>query len=83
MSEVMVDFTTFGQDQEAQSGYSGVSSTLARSTADRSGTEMVTSDYVINREAYFASGEASYETTSASATQSHQQHSHQQYHHQQ
>ena len=63
MSEVMVDFSQVRrQDQEARSGYSGVSSTLARSTADRSGTEMVTTDYVINREAYFASGETSYET---------------------
>merc|ERR1712038_601442 len=63
MSEVMVDFSQYHrQDQEARSGYSGVSSTLARSTADRSGTEMVATDYVINREAYFASGETSYET---------------------
>jgi len=63
MSEVMVDFSQVRrQDQEARSGYSGISSTLARSTADRSGAEMVTTDYVINREAYFASGEASYET---------------------
>jgi hypothetical protein len=63
MSEVMVDFSQYRrQDQEAKSGYSGVSSTLARSTADRSATEMVTSEHVINREAYFASGETSYET---------------------
>merc|ERR1719479_428613 len=63
MSEVMVDFSQYRhQDQEAKSGYSGLSSTLARSTADRSATEMVTTDYVINREAYFASGETSYET---------------------
>merc|ERR1711981_1120662 len=62
-SEVMVDFSQYRrQDQEAKSGFSGVSSTLARSTADRSATEMVTTDYVINREAYFASGETSYET---------------------
>jgi len=60
MSEVMVDFSQIPRD--ARSGYSGMSSTLARSTADRSGTEMVTTDYVINREAYFASGETSYET---------------------
>ena len=58
MSEVMVDFSQVPRD--ARSGYSA--STLARSTADRSGTEMVTTDYVINREAYFASGETSYET---------------------
>merc|ERR1719458_1587116 len=62
MSEVMVDFSQYRQEQEARSGYSGVSSTLARSTADRSGTEMVATDYVINREAYFQSGETSYET---------------------
>merc|ERR1711981_1091650 len=63
MSEVMVDWSHVQrQDQEARSGYSGVSSTIARSTADRSGTEMVATDYVINREAYFASGETSYET---------------------
>jgi hypothetical protein len=62
MSEVMVDFSQYKQEQEARSGYSGVSSTLARSTADRSGTEMVATDYVINREAYFQSGETSYET---------------------
>merc|ERR1711944_194354 len=62
MSEVMVDFSQYHrQDQGARSGYSGVSSTLARSTADRSATEMVTTDYVINREAYFANGETSYE----------------------
>ena len=60
MSEVMVDFSQIPRD--ARSGYSGMSSTLARSTADRSGTEMVQTDYVINREAYFASGETSYET---------------------
>merc|ERR1712223_860423 len=58
MSEVMVDFSQLPRD--ARSGYSA--STLARSTADRSGTEMVTTDYVINRDAYFASGETSYET---------------------
>ena len=59
----MVDFSQVRrQYQEARSGYSGISSTLARSTADRSGAEMVNTDYVINREAYFASGEASYET---------------------
>merc|ERR1719150_1355119 len=58
MSEVMVDFSQLPRD--ARSGYSA--STLARSTADRSGTEMVQTDYVINREAYFASGETSYET---------------------
>jgi len=58
MSEVMVDFSQVPRD--ARSGYSA--STLARSTADRSGTEMVQTDYVINREAYFASGETSYET---------------------
>merc|ERR1712038_598487 len=62
MSEVMVDFSQYHREQEARSGYSGVSSTLARSTADRSGTEMVATDYVINREAYFQSGETSYET---------------------
>ena len=62
MSEVMVDFSQYHQPQEARSGFSGISSTLARSTADRSAAEMVTTDYVINREAYFASGETSYET---------------------
>lgn len=65
MSEVMVDFSNFARDQETRSGYSGVSSTLARSTADRSAAEMVATDYVINREAYF---EASGETTTAATT---------------
>merc|ERR1711997_1415803 len=88
MSGVMVDFSNFARDQETRSGYSGVSSTLARSTADRSAAEMVATDYVINREAYFeASGETptaattSYQETSTQQQQQQTRSSHQQQKH--
>ena len=58
MSEVMVDFNTYASGAVAASHRSGASSTY-RSTADRSGTEIVESDhFVINKEAYFQSSES-------------------------
>ena len=55
MSEIMVDYGYAEHHQETRSGYSGRSSTVTHSAADRSGAEIVASDHFINREAYFSS----------------------------